>query len=323
MKANATGRLLLGLGLFLAATAAQAQATRTWVSGVGDDANPCSRTAPCKTFAGAISKTLAGGIISVLDPGGFGAVTITKSITIDGGGIEASILASGTYGVTVNAAATDVVTLRNLRISGQPGTGLAGVRYLAAAAVHIEDCRIEAFRSTSAGWGWGIIATPSGAGERRLYVKNTTIQDSGSSTTGGAVSLAPAGGGFINAVFTDSQIANNLGHGLRLADNTHTTIEGTNISGNRKSGVFAVSSSLSNVTDVVVRNSVISDSGTEGGAAVTSSGTNTFVSLANNVIANNGLALNMVSSGTIRSYGDNQVLNNTTNGVPNAAGSEL
>jgi hypothetical protein len=65
---------------------AQAQATRTWVSGVGDDANPCSRTAPCKTFAGAISKTAPCGEISVLDPGGFGAVTITKSITINGTG---------------------------------------------------------------------------------------------------------------------------------------------------------------------------------------------------------------------------------------------
>src|SRR2546426_6768037 len=77
---------------------AQAQATRTWVSGVGDDANPCSRTAPCKTFAGAISKTFIGGEIDALDPGGFGAVTITKSITIDGAGTLASILSSGVNG---------------------------------------------------------------------------------------------------------------------------------------------------------------------------------------------------------------------------------
>ena len=78
----------------LVAAPAQAQATRTWVSGVGDDANPCSRTAPCKTFAGAISKTAANGEINVLDPGGFGAVTITKSITINGEGFEAGMLAS-------------------------------------------------------------------------------------------------------------------------------------------------------------------------------------------------------------------------------------
>src|SRR5437762_8462127 len=81
---------------------AQAQATRTWVSGVGNDANPCSLTAPCKTFAGAISKTFINGEIDVLDPGGFGTVTITKSITIDGTGTFASILNSSTTGITIN-----------------------------------------------------------------------------------------------------------------------------------------------------------------------------------------------------------------------------
>src|SRR2546421_1742914 len=101
--------------------AAQAQATRTWVSGVGDDANPCSRTAPCKTFAGAISKTAAGGEIDCIDPGGFGAVTITKGITIDGGGTFGSILASLTNGIIINDAAsppTAVVTIRNISING-------------------------------------------------------------------------------------------------------------------------------------------------------------------------------------------------------------
>src|SRR6202023_3463867 len=96
---------------------ANAQATRTWVSGVGDDANPCSRTAPCKTFAGAISKTAHGGEIDALDPGGFGAVTITKALTIDGGGGQvASVLVNGTPGIVVQAGGTDVVTLRNLSI---------------------------------------------------------------------------------------------------------------------------------------------------------------------------------------------------------------
>src|SRR5437763_16740642 len=84
---------------------AHAQATRTWVSGVGDDLNPCSRTAPCKTFAGAISKTFINGEIDVLDPGGYGTVTITKSITIDCTGTFGSILASGTTGVTINVPA--------------------------------------------------------------------------------------------------------------------------------------------------------------------------------------------------------------------------
>src|ERR1700683_3520165 len=111
----------------LFAAPASAQATRTWVSGVGDDANPCSRTAPCKTFAGAISKTATGGEIDVLDPGGFGALTITKSITLDGGGGQvASILVSGSNGINVNAAG-GIIIIRNLRFngilnSGSPGT---------------------------------------------------------------------------------------------------------------------------------------------------------------------------------------------------------
>src|SRR5436305_9333994 len=121
--------LLAFLVLLIVSVAAQAQATRTWVSGVGDDANPCSRTAPCKTFAGAISKTAAGGEINVLDPGGFGAVTITKAITISSEGFEAGVLVSGTNAIIVSAGASDVVTLRGLDFNGL-GTGLNGIRFL-------------------------------------------------------------------------------------------------------------------------------------------------------------------------------------------------
>src|SRR5205823_12213271 len=96
------GRIVVGtLSVLVSASAARAQASRTWVSGVGDDANPCSRTAPCKTFAGAISKTATGGEIDVLDPGGYGAVTITRSITIDGSNTQASVLAAGTNGIII------------------------------------------------------------------------------------------------------------------------------------------------------------------------------------------------------------------------------
>ena len=106
MKLATLAAALIGAALLYAPGLAHAQATRTWVSGVGDDANPCSRTAPCKTFAGAISKTADCGEIDALDPAGYGTITITKGITIDGGGGEAgqvaSILASGVPGVTVN-----------------------------------------------------------------------------------------------------------------------------------------------------------------------------------------------------------------------------
>ncbi len=129
--------------VLLGTTFGYAQASRTWVSGVGDDANPCSRTAPCKTFAGAISKTAVGGEIDALDPGGFGAVTITKSITIDGGGGQvASVLVSGTNAIVVTPGANDVVILRNLRITGLNGLGLNGIRWIAGKALHVEHCSI-------------------------------------------------------------------------------------------------------------------------------------------------------------------------------------
>src|SRR5947209_3766727 len=142
--------LVIGLLPMLCTAPAHAQATRTWVSGVGDDANPCSRTAPCKTFAGAISKTADGGEIDCIDPGGFGTVTITKSITIDGNGTFASILNAGTNGVNVNdsgsgAPNTKVVRIRNISIQGF-GTGFIGINFTSAKALPVENCVISVFR---------------------------------------------------------------------------------------------------------------------------------------------------------------------------------
>ena len=130
MAINVRRTVVLALVLAGGTTLAEAQATRTWVSGVGDDANPCSRTAPCKTFAGAISKTAAGGEINVLDPGGFGGVTITKSISIVAEASRPACWCRGTNAIIVNAGATDTVVLRGLDIDGL-GTGLNGIRFLA------------------------------------------------------------------------------------------------------------------------------------------------------------------------------------------------
>lgn len=146
---NYLPKLLLALAaLLMSASPAMAQATRTWVSGVGDDANPCSRTAPCKTFPGAISKTAAGGEINVLDPGGFGAVTITKSITIRSDSVEAGILVSGTNGIVINAGATDTVIIEGIDLEGL-STGLSGVSILQARTVVIRNSSIRNF--TTAG----------------------------------------------------------------------------------------------------------------------------------------------------------------------------
>src|ERR671914_714026 len=149
---------------------ASAQATRTWVSGVGDDANPCSRTAPCKTFAGAISKTANGGEINCLDPGGFGGVTITKSLTIKCHYTEGGVLVSGTNAIVINAASTDKVTLVGLDINGigvGAQTSLTGVKVLSAATVHIFNSEIYRFKA-------GVAVVPTGLNSTtRVVVKNS------------------------------------------------------------------------------------------------------------------------------------------------------
>ena len=167
MLLNAVGVLVVCL---VCSSAAQAQATRTWVSGVGDDANPCSRTAPCKTFAGAISKTATCGEISALDPAGYGAVTITKSITINGDGTLAGILAAGVNGIIVNGISTSDVTIRGISINGAC-TGLNGIRFLAGKSLHVENCSIYGFTQQ------GIDVLHSGTGAGQLSVVNTTLHN--------------------------------------------------------------------------------------------------------------------------------------------------
>src|SRR5438270_1738988 len=181
MKARFPIHVLLAfLVLLTVSVAAQAQATRTWVSGVGDDANPCSRTAPCKTFAGAISKTAAGGEINVLDPGGFGAVTITKSITISSEGFEAGVLVSGTNGIVISAGINDVVVLRGLDIEGL-GTGLAGIKVLSAGNVHVEKCTINNFTQI----GIDFVPTSVSATTSSLFVSQSIIRNNNGASSGG------------------------------------------------------------------------------------------------------------------------------------------
>jgi hypothetical protein len=237
------------LAICLGSGMAQAQASRTWVSGVGDDANPCSRTAPCKTFAGAISKTANGGEIDALDPAGYGAVTITKGITIDGGGGQvASVLVSGTNGIVVQAGPNDVVTLRNLRINGIKGTasgGLNGIRYLSGAALHVENCNIFGFTQD------GINATTSASAA--LFVTDTFLTNNGN-----GVQIAPTAPN-IRSVFVRVRAHGNSGFGFYIhpgsgvgagtvIDDSSAVVNGTGI------GVTGATLYLGN--SVIIRNNL-------------------------------------------------------------------
>jgi hypothetical protein len=220
--------LILLVGL-VGASAANAQATRTWVSGVGDDANPCSRTAPCKTFAGAISKTAAGGEINVLDPGGFGAVTITKSIAIISDSVEAGVLVSGTNGIIINALPSDSITLRGLNVDGL-GTGLSGILVLSAGNVHINNCLIRNFGQSSSGNGISIAPTSANV---NVVVRNCYISNNRQ-----GIAASPTGTGQALVAVSDTTIVNNTGIGIRSVSAAANVKISNNVIANNNNGLY-------------------------------------------------------------------------------------
>ncbi len=278
-------RVLVGVVLLAAAENAGAQATRTWVSGVGDDANPCSRTAPCKTFAGAISKTAAGGEINAIDPGGFGAVTITKAITIDGTGVLAGILAAGTNGVNVNAGVNDRVVLRGLDVHGA-GTGLDGIRFLAGASLHVEGSTITGFTDD------GITATGPGT----LFVSDTTVRGNG----GDGIELAPTSGA-ARAVLDGVRLQAN-GIGLRATVGTTIAAHRTDLSGNTDAGA---------AVDGAAAELALSDSTASGNATGVRASTGALVRTTRVLVAGNTTTgLETQTGGQIVPFVENQVAGN-------------
>ena len=286
-----------------------AQAPRTWVSGVGDDANPCSRTAPCKTFAGAISKTAPAGEINVLDPGGFGAVTITKSITISSEGFEAGVLASGTNGIIINAQATDTIVLRGLDLEGM-GAGLTGISFLGGGTLHVEKCTINNFKTN------GIDFQPANTalGVRSLFVKDTIIRGN-RATTGGANSIGgvfihPASGVTVIAEFDNVRMERNA-VAMRVNDNSTVVVKNSSAVGNTKG---FVANSVTVAATIVLDSCMISSSTDTG---ITSSGTAAVVRMTNNTVTGNVVGLS-ITGGTIQSAVNNRIFGNNTDGAPNA-----
>jgi hypothetical protein len=287
--------LIIATFLFAFASLAQAQASRTWVSGVGDDANPCSRTAPCKTWAGAISKTAACGEIDALDPGGYGAVTITKSITLDGTGTFASILASLTTGIIINATNTDVITIRGISINGFCN-GIRGMNILQAKEVNIEDCVIFRFANE------GILVNESN--DMKLNVRNSVIRDN----VGDGIGVGTTSG-FVKATIVDSSLVGN-GVGLRAKKNSRVHADHCNFSASTNQGVLADGTGGVAVADVT--NSLISNNGTSGIEANAGG-----IGRINNcdIFANAGTGA-LVGAGEIDTWGNNRIFSNGTDNCP-------
>ncbi len=278
---------------FLQALPAQAQATRTWVSGVGDDANPCSRTAPCKTFAGAISKTAAGGEISVLDPGGFGAVTITKSITINGDGTLAGVLTTG-QGIIVNAGVNDRVILRNLSIVGAGGSATNGINWLGGAQLTVDRCSIYGFTTT------GINVAKSTDGE--LYVRDTYITNTSAgikmTTTSGAVT----------ASVDNVRIDNMTGNGVEGINSVVSNINNSSIFSNAGSAVITSGASTITVTNSQLYLNITALNAAASGSTIRTS---------NNNIFHNATAFTIAAGATIATGNNNKTGGNGGATVPN------
>lgn len=303
------------IGIMLMMSPAHAQATRTWVSGVGDDVNPCSRTAPCKTFAGAISKTAAGGEINCIDAGAYGTVTITKSMIIDCENVQAGVLASGSNGIVVNAAATDVVVLRGLDItSGSAVPSLNGILFNNGASLHVEKCRIREYQAGGTN-GFGILFQPTGTAE--LYVTESDIVNNGTGSTGGAIMVRPTGSGAAKAVVNRVH-ANNNATGI-TSSTASTTGDAFIIArdsvavGSTATGFAAISPGGANGNAGITLDRSASFNNATG---ISSSGSKSFIVLSFSTITNNATGLSATSSGQILSFQNNTAVGNVTPGAP-------
>lgn len=298
MNSSPSPRIFVALCFVLAmATASYAQATRTWVSGVGDDFNPCSRTAPCKTFAGAIPKTAVNGEIDCLDPGGFGTVTITKSITIDGQGTMGSIVATGTSGINVNDSATAtpgsiVVILRNLSIQGA-GTGTNGVNYTSGRTVIVENCQIMGFTT-----GIRVFLTLAG----NLNIINSSIANIG----GDGVSMSTSGAASqVVSMIENTRIQNCNSDGIEANTHVRAGVRNSVITRNTNTGIrIAGSDSIVNADSIFVSFSNV---------GLQSVGGST-INLSDSEIAQNATGLN-ANGGTLASFQGNSVFSNTVAGA--------
>jgi hypothetical protein len=295
--------VLVGMfAIMLNASPASAQATRTWISGVGDDANPCSRTAPCKTFAGAISKTSAGGEIDCLDPGGFGALTITKAITLDCGfGQVGSVLVSGTNGLNINAGATDIVIIRNLEINGI-GTGLTGISFNTGGSLIVQRVGIFGFVNNGV-----LVASTNNS---KTVIADTHFTNNATATGNAAVLIRPTAGAAASVTINNSYMENQINgvfvDGSGGGGNMHAQVRDSVITASSNNGVTVSGSTAS----AEVINSLISYSVNTGASVGAGS-----LKIGLNTITDNVLG---VSSGVL-SYKNNMISDNTTDGTPVSA----
>jgi hypothetical protein len=277
---------MFALGTLVFSSLADAQATRTWVSGVGDDANPCSRTAPCKTFAGAISKTAASGEIDCLDPGGFGGLTITKAITVDCDGTFGSVLVSGTNGIVVAAGSADIVVLRGIFIDGI-GTGINGIRFTSGQTLMLE-------RVTVFGFTTNCMDVQTGNSPAKIRISASSLHD----CAVGGLNIATTNTSTINADLNEVNIAN-TGTAVNAGNGARVTIHNTVLTQNGF-GVSQPTLSAGGGSQVVILASTVSNSSDTALKSVS----NGYIGVSGSALSYNSLMFN-TNGGTILTGNDN------------------
>ncbi len=278
----------------LAASPAQAQGSpRTFVSSTGTDSGGCGLAAPCRTFAYALTQTAAHGEIDVLDTAGYGAMTITQSVSIvNPGGVEAGIAASnGGTAIAIAAGPNDVVALRGLTVEGLQ-SGATGISLTSAGALEIDNCVVRDFT------GDAIDITPSGATQFRI--SNSVVEDnahrgvyvlpSGSGTAQGVIDHVAASG-------NPKGIAINGGGGATV----NVSITNSVASGSSQDGIIAGSGAVVSIGNTTASVNAV-------GLLAGASG---VIQLTQSLVTGNTIGVSL-SGGTVDSYQDNQIgLNGT------------
>lgn len=288
-------------GLAFGSSPATAQSTRTWVSGVGDDANPCTRSNPCKTFAGAISRTVAGGEINCIDAGGYGVLMITKAISIVCLAGEAGVLANGTDGITINAGPSDAIVLSGIDFEGLNG-GSNGINFVNGGSLTLTNSSIRNFQKN------GIRFAPNS--NAALHVTNTMIGNSGQSGVYAGIYIQPSGTTTATVTITQTQISEAT-YGI-VADGSTTTgaingvIRDSEISNNAQNGITANNGTAARVSLMLDRIAV-SGNGVSG---LTATGALAGMLVGNSAVFGNHAGLVRTPNAVLVSYGNNRINGN-------------
>ena len=295
------------LGLTLVSAPAQATATRVWVSGKGSDTNPCTLALPCRTFAYALTQTSPGGEIDVLDPAGYGAVTITQAVSIinDGVGEVGLQAAAGGAAITINAGPNDVIHLRGLTLEGG-GTALNGIVFNAGGILEVLNSTVRHFTNN------GFNITPGNSSG--FLISNTFVSANGNF----GIRIAPSGAAVVNGVIHKVTASDNYNDGIRINGASSTgrasvTIVDSVISKNGGNGIYAGSSSSGAAPSVTLRNSVVSYNA----YGVYASNYSTFRIAHSGITDNTNYGAYIIAGGNsfINSYSDNNIDGNGTGDV--------